>query len=231
MKKIFITLLILISFKSISYANTKIDYYNYWVHSNGEIKNIKLEQFKADIKKYNITDINQRDEVNNNIIIYSCRYTNDVEILKYLISLGANINDCTALDVSDNPNLEIVKMVINAGADVNIQNKVPVLSFAVTFNDNYEVIKFFINSGADVKYTYTSDGYTGSALHDALFRKTMARKPIDIRVIKLLIKHGADVNYVDSKGFAPLDIARRFKRTDIVNLLKQHGAKYSGNVK
>ena len=44
-------------------------------------------------------------------------------------------------------------------------------------------------------------------------------------ITELLIAKGAEVNANTSRGGTPLDFAIQFKRTEIADLLRKHGAK------
>jgi len=58
------------------------------------------------------------------------------------------------------------------------------------------------------------------------FRSTLSRK-IDLKYIEELIRNGADVNARDQRGSTPLILAQEHKKTELVRLLLQNGAKES----
>lgn len=45
------------------------------------------------------------------------------------------------------------------------------------------------------------------------------------KIVQYLLNHGADVNYEDENGDSALTIAKSFGHDEIVNILKQAGAK------
>jgi ankyrin repeat protein len=44
-------------------------------------------------------------------------------------------------------------------------------------------------------------------------------------ILTILITNGADINMPDNKGETPLQLAIRKSRTEMAELLRQHGAK------
>jgi len=45
-------------------------------------------------------------------------------------------------------------------------------------------------------------------------------------LVKLLIKNGANIKHVNISGKTPLEIARDLGDTEIIYILKEHGAKF-----
>ena len=99
-----------------------------------------------------------------------------------------------------NDNIEIVRLLIKAGADIHCKNKrgATPLHVAAANNGNPHVIKELINAGADVN-AKNSNGF--APLHGAAARNG------NPRVIKELIKAGADVNAKNNDGNTPLHTA------------------------
>jgi ankyrin repeat protein len=50
-------------------------------------------------------------------------------------------------------------------------------------------------------------------------------------VVELLIANGADVNAKNRNGDTPLDYAITFKRTELADLFRKHGAKTAEELK
>lgn len=101
------------------------------------------------------------------------------------------------------PNIEIIKLLINKGADVNGKNYTDSspLHYAVALkNKGTEIIKLLIDKGADMN---TKNCYGDTPLHRTVFRS--------LENAKILIEHGADVNAKDNDGKTPLDIAKDYK--------------------
>ena len=149
---------------------------------------------------------------------------NDLRQVKECIAIGANVNASvhfsghytSALIVSsEKGNYEIVKYLLESGADVNIRNsngETALIKAAA--KKNYRVIKLLIESGADVNVK------SGNA-HTALI---MASTIDDFNTIKLLIESGADVNAKNRYGITTLMKVSRFWSLKDVKLLIEKGA-------
>ncbi len=111
----------------------------------------------------------------------------------------------------NNTNPEVIKTLIEAGADVNAYGGAA-LRNAVRSITNPEVIKVLIEAGADVN----ADG--GAALRNAAGYNT------NPEVIKALIEAGADVNAKDGQGRTALTWARLERKWEIVKMLIEAGA-------
>ena len=104
--------------------------------------------------------------------------------IKYLIF------NCNNLDLNyvfqqycykTNPNIEIVKILIEAGADINNNGELSPL-FQLCLNSvDYSIIQYMLENGADPNK------------NNPLLALCMAENP-DLNKIKLLVDHGADVN-------------------------------------
>lgn len=108
------------------------------------------------------SDKNCIKEASGTIILSEAVKENNLEIVRLLIELGAEVNDQdrilydneTPLAIAASKgNLEMVKLLVDAGAIVNIPLKDPEywtpLMCAVS-SDNFDVVKFLIEAGADV---------------------------------------------------------------------------------
>jgi len=102
----------------------------------------------------------------------------------------------TAVQVA---NLDIIKLLINRGADVN-----EVKDFGVTplhiavYNNNIEIAKLLLNSGADINSIGYRQDYT--PLHIAICGHNM-------EMIKFLIQNNADLSIKDGKGRTSIEHA------------------------
>lgn len=81
-------------------------------------------------------------------------------------------------------------------------------------------MKLTIEAGADPQIL---NRYGGTALLEAIILNDVNGKQQE--TIKLLIKHGADVNIPDSEGIFPLQHAIEMDFEEIVKILKSAGAK------
>ena len=113
---------------------------------------------------------------------------------------------------------EIARILIEAGADVNIKDQFgnTALSFAASYPDESRVSQLLIKSGADVNVRDVITGFT--PLHHAALRDNAT-------LAQILIKAGANVNAVTIENDTPLLIARFEKATKVEKVLLQNGGK------
>ncbi|MBO4674608.1 MAG: ankyrin repeat domain-containing protein, partial [Elusimicrobiaceae bacterium] len=192
-----------------------------------DIKEVSGKDKKGLIKKA----MNQADKAQQklNNKLYEAAQKGNVEQVKKLLEKGANPNSYyfgayDAREYYETPllavmhytkdgeqALEIMKVLINAGADVNARNR----SYSTALHYNYtdiEKFKLLIQSGADVNA-----------------RNMYGRTPLfgaGEKNIKLYIKAGADVNARDYEGLSALFHASVSpKKHSTAELLQVHGAK------
>ena len=123
----------------------------------------------------------------------------------------------TALHLNFN-NLEMAKLLLDAGSDVNLnsRNKLNATPLQGAAANNYlELAKLYLSRGANVNCR-SEDG--GSPLEEAAGNGF-------VDFARLLIEKGADVNQKDDKGMTPLAAALAYKQPATAQLLREHGAK------
>jgi cytohesin len=96
------------------------------------------------------------------------------------------------------------------------------LSFAIMFAD-IEIIEILIKYGANVNHRYDN---LDSPIHIAI-RLRSAKKdasfgmPADyLKIIKLLLKHNADLTLKNKEGYTPIEYAAKYNDTELVKLLE-----------
>jgi Ankyrin repeats (3 copies)/Ankyrin repeat len=145
---------------------------------------------------------------------------NDIKWVKMLIKSGINLNikykfyGWTALHYAvEFGKLDIVKALINAGADLNTRNIYgrTALHLAAC-GIKLDIVKALINAGADLN-AKEEDGWT--ALH-------LAACYGNLDIVKALINAGADLNTQTSYGRTALHLA--VGKDDIIKVLKDAGA-------
>ncbi|MBI5460804.1 MAG: ankyrin repeat domain-containing protein [Gammaproteobacteria bacterium] len=121
------------------------------------------------------------------------------------------------LAAASSMNAETVKMLVAAGADVNVASTengwTPLMTAA--FFGATESVRVLLDAGADVNAT---NQYGETALLQATFRG-------QDDVVKELLAHGADVAPHNDKGFTALRAARYKQFTGIVQALEDSGAR------
>jgi len=150
-----------------------------------------------------------------------------------------------------NGNKEIVKLLIEKGAKIDVQiNMYPILIWAIK-NDDIELANLLIEKGADVNAKDDIFGDTPLSMAAEKGNKEIVklliekgakidvridRDPIliwaikndDIELAKLLIDRDANVNVQDNYGNTPLSMAAEKGNKEIVKLLIEKGADVNG---
>ncbi|MHC4620631.1 MAG: ankyrin repeat domain-containing protein [Planctomycetota bacterium] len=152
----------------------------------------------------------------------------DIQTVQTLLDTGSGVkanvnveqtNGTTALMVAaQNGHMEIVKALLEAKADVNIQRKTDGVTalWMAAQNGHVEVVKLLLESKADVNVKDKTYGAT------ALM---MAAQKGHTDIVKLLLENKADVNAKDkTNGVTTLYIAAQKGHADIVKALLEKGA-------
>ena len=146
-------------------------------------------------------------------------YVDNVEILDYLVEIGArpNVTDtlkCTPLyRAIRNNNEKKVQWLIDHGAKVNDENGYGLLREAIRVN-NKKIFQYLIDKGADVKE------YVDRLLWVAIDEV----KGDNTEIIQYLIKKGANVNAKGNEGKTLLMYAINRGDIKIVKCLVENGA-------
>lgn len=115
--------------------------------------------------------------------------------------------------------LEVVELLIDAGADINYVSETtgssPLLMALSNPSITTELISLLLDSGADPN-PQNHGGY--SVLSDAFFYD------VDYEVFEELVLAGVELNEVDGEGGLPLNVAIYFTRTDLIELFLENGA-------
>jgi len=163
------------------------------------------------------------------LMIASSYYYYD-DMVGYLIRKGADVNlkdneGKTALLWASNNSLPNVKILIENGANVNIaanDGMTPFLQATLGVSSGkvpIEMCELIRKNGANVNAALTRKNALGwTALHYASVNG-------DIKLVKYLIKHGANVNKATAEGSSPLFLAKNGGYDDIVKILRNAGAK------
>ena len=144
----------------------------------------------------------------------------NIEVAKLLLDAGAAVNVSPLLKkkIKDTPlgvaascgNFELVKLLIEKGADVNALNHFSGSTLRIAIVEGYfEIAKLLLKHGADVNQLYYEKNILCTAVEDT----------DNSDIINTLIKYGADVN--SRRGlqdnsipfkFSPLNIAVNYKK-------------------
>jgi ankyrin repeat protein len=154
--------------------------------------------------------------------LYNAVEGNDLVRCKELIALGYDVEGHAGkmplVSASSRGHVDLCKILIEAGADINVLNGYPLLSAAIA--GRAEMCKFLIDSGADLQHK-KGDGWT--PLHGA----ATAGK---LEACRVLIEGGMDVNAVTLNGRTALSEAIRRGNSDVAKYLIEVGADWTLSV-
>ncbi|MFH2201546.1 MAG: ankyrin repeat domain-containing protein [Elusimicrobiota bacterium] len=160
-------------------------------------------------------------------------YKDDLELIKFLVSKGANPNSEVSgytplYSAAGRGNLAMVKLLVSLGADVNKRNgysSTPLMSAT----EHPEVFSWLLSQGADAA-AKNADGATALEMAALMTEKSK-------QVLSLLVAKGLDVNtrsdwttsdgtlnFTRSSGWTPLHKAARNGRTWSIPILLEAGA-------
>ena len=153
-------------------------------------------------------------------LIHTATEYNDIELLQFLISNGADTNlvdnnQKTPLFLAiRNKFEEGIKILIDNGSNVNLKDANGDTPLIVAIDTDSRFIRILISSGADVNLRNNS---LETPLHLAALRG-------NIEVVKLLIEIGGQINAMTSSMESPLQFAAKSNQFKVVKLLLEYGA-------
>jgi len=135
------------------------------------------------------------------------------EIVKLLVSKGSNISALhLAIYLKDKAE---ARRLIEAGADVNKRTPYGFTPLERAVSAGFkDIVELLIAKGADVN---SRDNWDWTPLHSAVYGHD--------EIVELLIAKGANVNAKDGGNRTPLWYAQDKGHSEIVELLRKHGAK------
>jgi ankyrin repeat protein len=146
----------------------------------------------------------------------------DLEKARALIDEGAGID--AQSDRGETPlilailegHADVAELLIANGADVMARNERGLTPLhAAAYSGGAEVARLLLEHGAELEDRANVSGATPLIV---------AAEENHVGVAELLIARGADLSIPDRDGFTPLTQAWAKKRTEMVRLLKRHGA-------
>ncbi|NKB67336.1 MAG: hypothetical protein GKR89_09775 [Candidatus Latescibacteria bacterium] len=169
-------------------------------------------------------------------LIWAVR-SRQVEMVKYLLSVGADPNirgaDVTPLIAARGipvEAIEIVSELIESGADVNEHFYGQTYLSVFLLGREFEIAELFLRSGAGIEQK--SKGRGGKTALQAMVEpggpeaNVLARKGEFIPSIQFLLDHGADINALsEEKGKTALDLAIETGSEPVADFLRERGGK------
>jgi len=194
---------------------------------------LAVKSKNVDIVKYLVergADVNHTNIIGESVLAMACygRITKiNLTILQYLIDHGANINtiynfeensiyvdkkvyckETPLIFAINRKNIELVKILVENGADVNRKNdygeKMPPLYYTLSYDyKNIDIIKYLLHHGAN------PNEIINDRMDTVFFH---AVKNSNDPVIELLVENGADINHKNNDNNIPLGTITYKKR-------------------
>ena len=148
----------------------------------------------------------KRDQLQT-LLLLAAEHNPRPDVVKLLINNGANVTAALQMAVQQK-NANVVKMLIENSANIENGQLQALLLLAAEHNSRPDVVKLLINNGANVR----------AALLVAVQEK-------NANVVKMLIDNGADVKAVGKDKLTPLHIAAEHNSSaDVITALLDKGA-------
>jgi len=185
-----------------------------WEAAVGGHWGIVKEWLRLDPTLINVTDEATLSNIyrhgTTSLFHLAARLNPDVDFLKYLVSLGADVNakdigGGTPLDCAAERNsLEVLQYLISESADVDVSS----LLYTAADSNSLDVLQYLVAQGADTK---TENSFCRNLLHRA--------RGNSLDVFQYLVAQGVDVNESDCEGTTPLNEAIVHNSVEVVQYL------------
>ncbi|XP_063924177.1 uncharacterized protein LOC135138192 isoform X2 [Zophobas morio] len=170
-------------------------------------------------------DVDEKDKNGSTALQRVCRDTGDIETVKQLLKLGAEVNNTdnnkdSALHYasgSDVENADLINLLISYITNVDVQNKDGLTPLHLACETGkFLTAKILLEHGADGNLV---DKYNQNALHYAASEENQNEE-----LIRLLVNRSVDVNAQDIDGITPLQVACQKCNYVVTKSLLENGA-------
>lgn len=204
--------------------NENIEIVKYLVENGADINNEdhKSPLFFATRNKCRNIEGYLREQMDINVQLRQAGVTGNLSELKILIQKGADIYakgyaEYTVLELAAlYGNLNIVKYLVENGVDINAKDTDAGVLIAAVCDGSMDLVKYLIDNGAEINAITSKHGWT------ALMQ---AADSGHLDIAKYLVENGADINIKNINDDLAWMVAELQGYTDIVDYLKEHGAK------
>jgi len=201
-----------------------------WTEQEQKIRfELKRYSYIGDIDKLKrLSQKNKIPKIQLSEALLKAGFKNHEEIVKYLVSLGADINfhSISGRNVLmysvQNKNLNLVKYLLKHGARMDRANDGYDVFFTSILHRDYEMFKFLLPYCKDFERYYHVEGDYGREIKTTMLITAIQNGAN--KIAKLLIQKGADIHSKNGVGESPLLCAMRNKEYDIVSLLLRKNA-------
>ncbi|WP_121628749.1 ankyrin repeat domain-containing protein [Poseidonibacter antarcticus] len=181
---------------------------DYGFNPNEKIRIDNLKRFLA----------KEISDSHRNALFYACKES-DLKLAKLLIKKGNFIKEEYLVNACKKLDIKMIRLLVDSGVDVNIpklkakKSQMSPLSIVCSKSnartiDEYEIfncINYFIQNGADLNLDSPLMSACSLRIEEDIFYRKSGLESefladVNLNIVSLLIKNGADVNFINQKG-------------------------------
>ena len=170
------------------------------------------------MKKYSLKRRKTKKKGGSRDILKRAKEIGAEELIKRLLYWDPNINDTEELhlyEASANNNVELVRLLLDIGADINLANRAGETPLYVASLFGYvNIVRILTERGANINKA-NKNGET--PLH-------IASQNGQVEVVRILLEKGANINKFDYSSETPLYVASEAGNEEVVRILLEKGA-------